>query len=51
MPQSGPRTVRRHSDEFKLTVVRLSQQPGPYAPVVGYFRLVPTKRSISSIVL
>jgi|ERR1051326_1653813 transposase len=28
MPRSGPRTVRRYSDAFKLTAVRLSQQPG-----------------------
>ena len=28
MPRSGPRKVRRYSDEFKLTAVRLSQQPG-----------------------
>ena len=28
MPRSGPRTVRRHSEEFKRTAVRLSQQPG-----------------------
>jgi transposase len=28
MPRSGPRTVRRYSAEFKLTAVRLSQQPG-----------------------
>ena len=28
MPRSGPRTVRRYSDEFKVTAVRLSQQPG-----------------------
>ena len=28
MPRSGTRTVRRYSDEFKLTAVRLSQQPG-----------------------
>lgn len=28
MPRSGPRTVRRYSDEFKRTAVRLSQQPG-----------------------
>ena len=28
MPRSGPRTVHRYSDEFKLTAVRLSQQPG-----------------------
>jgi transposase len=28
MPRSGPRTVRRYTDEFKLTAVRLSHQPG-----------------------
>ena len=28
MPRSGPRTVRKYSDEFKRTAVRLSQQPG-----------------------
>lgn len=28
MARSGPRTVRRYSDEFKLTAVRLRQQPG-----------------------
>ena len=28
MPRSGPRTVRKYIDEFKLTAVRLSQQPG-----------------------
>ena len=28
MPRSGPRTVCRYTDEFKLTAVRLSQQPG-----------------------
>lgn len=28
MPRAGPRTVRRYSDEFKLTAVRLSEQPG-----------------------
>jgi transposase len=28
MPRSGPRTVRKYSDAFKLTAVRLSQQPG-----------------------
>jgi transposase len=28
VPRSGPRAVRRYSDEFKLTAVRLSQQPG-----------------------
>jgi transposase len=28
MPRSGPRTIPKYSDEFKLTAVRLSQQPG-----------------------
>ena len=28
MPRSGPRAIRKYSDEFKLTAVRLSQQPG-----------------------
>jgi transposase-like protein len=28
MPRAGPRKIGRHSDEFKLTAVRLSQQPG-----------------------
>ena len=28
MPRAGPRTVRRYSDQFKLTAVRLSEQPG-----------------------
>lgn len=28
MPRSGPRTVRKYSDEFTLTAVRLSQQQG-----------------------
>jgi transposase len=28
MPRPGPRTVRKYSDAFKLTAVRLSQQPG-----------------------
>lgn len=28
MPRAGPRKVRRYSDEFKLTAVRLSRQPG-----------------------
>ena len=28
MPRSGPRTVRKYSDEFKLAAVRLSQEPG-----------------------
>jgi transposase len=28
MPRAGPRKIGRYSDEFKLTAVRLSQQPG-----------------------
>lgn len=28
MARPGPRSVRRYSEEFKLTAVRLSQQPG-----------------------
>jgi transposase len=28
VPRAGPRTVRRYSDEFKLTAARLSEQPG-----------------------
>src|SRR6478672_6235267 len=28
MPRSGPRTVRRYSDEFKLAAVQLSHEPG-----------------------
>ena len=28
MPRSGPRATRKYGDEFKLTAVRLSQQPG-----------------------
>jgi transposase len=27
MPRSGPRTVRRYSDDFKLAAVRLSDEP------------------------
>jgi transposase-like protein len=28
MPRSGPRAVRKYSDQFKLTAVQLSQRPG-----------------------
>lgn len=28
MPRAGPRKIRKYSDEFKLTAVRLSMQPG-----------------------
>ncbi len=35
MPRSGPRKVRKYSDEFKLTAVRLSQQPGMLVQTVA----------------
>ena len=35
MPRSGPRAVRTYSDEFKLTAVRLSQQPGVQVKAVA----------------
>ena len=35
MPRSGPRRVRRYSDEFKRTAVRLSQQPGMQVQTVA----------------
>jgi transposase len=35
MPRSGPRAVRKYSDEFKLTAVRLSQQPGVQVKTVA----------------
>ena len=35
MPRSGPRAVRKYSDEFKLTAVRLSQQPGMMVKTVA----------------
>ena len=38
MPRSGPRKVRRYSDEFKLTAVRLSQQPGMQVQTVATAR-------------
>jgi transposase len=28
MPRSGPRKIQKYSTEFKLTAVKLSQQPG-----------------------
>ena len=28
MPRSGPRKIQKYSVEFKVTAVRLSQQPG-----------------------
>ena len=35
MPRSGPRKIYRYSDEFKLTAVRLSQQPGMQVQTVA----------------
>lgn len=35
MPRAGPRKVHRYSDEFKLTAVRLSQQPGMQVQTVA----------------
>src|SRR5918993_53102 len=35
MPGSGPRAVRKYSDEFKLTAVRLSQQRGVQVQTVA----------------
>ena len=35
MARPGPRSVRRYSEEFKLTAVRLSQQPGIHVKTVA----------------
>ena len=35
MARSGPRVVRKYSDEFKLTADRLSQQPGVQVKTVA----------------
>ena len=35
MPRSGPRKIYRYSNEFKLTAVRLSQQPGTQVQTVA----------------
>lgn len=35
MPRSGPRAVRKYSDELKLTAVRLSQQRGVQVKTVA----------------
>ena len=35
MPRSGPRKIQRYSAEFKVTAVRLSQQPGLQVQVVA----------------
>jgi transposase len=35
MPRSRPRAVRKYSDEFKLTAVRLSQQRGVQVKTVA----------------
>ena len=35
MPRAGPRKLYKYSDEFKLTAVRLSQQPGMQVQTVA----------------
>jgi transposase len=40
MPRSGPRTVRRYSDEFKLAAVRLSHEPGIQVQTVAAARAI-----------
>jgi transposase len=35
VPRSGPRTLYKYSDEFKLTAVRLSHQPGMQVKTVA----------------
>lgn len=35
MPRSGPHTLYKYSDEFKLTAVRLSHQPGMQVKTVA----------------
>ena len=35
MPRAGPKKVQRYSLEFKLTAVRLSQQPGMQVQAVA----------------
>ena len=35
MPRARPRAVRKYSDEFKLTAVRMSQQPGMMVKTVA----------------
>ena len=49
MPRSGPRTVRRYSDEFKRTAVCLSQQPGiQVQTVAAALAIHPFMRSTTS---
>ena len=35
MPRSGPRKIQKYSTEFKVTAVKLSQQPGLQVQVVA----------------
>ena len=35
MPRARPRAVRKYSDEFKLTAVRISQEPGVQVKTVA----------------
>ena len=36
MPRSGPRKIQKYSAEFKVTAVRLSQQPGLQVQAVAH---------------
>lgn len=36
MPRSGPRKIQKYSTEFKVTAVRLSQQPGLQVQAVAH---------------
>lgn len=36
MPRSGPRKIQRYSTEFKVTAVKLSQQPGLQVQAVAH---------------
>lgn len=35
MPRSGPRKIQKYSTEFKVTAVKLSQQPGLQVKIVA----------------
>lgn len=47
MPRSGPRKVRRYSDEFKVTAVRLSQQPGMQVQTVAVLEIRLRRRRVA----
>ncbi len=52
MPRARPRAVRKYSDAFKLTAVRLSQEPGVQVQTVAHaleihpFRLSKWRREV-----